>query len=55
MSGRHLSTDERNELTKLLKYFINKLVQVIVQSRLGEKIHTVSSGPKPSEWVCKLI
>ena len=47
-----LSGHDRKDLDKFTKYLIYKCIQVIVQSRLGEKVVTqskpVSSG---SDWV----
>ncbi|XP_045599069.2 autophagy-related protein 13 homolog isoform X5 [Procambarus clarkii] len=53
MSGRHLSSEDRRELARLTKILTQKIVQVVVQSRLGEKALTKSKAPaQGSEWVC---
>lgn len=48
----HVSTQERRELDKYIKFFSAKSVQAIIQSRLGERIHSrckvQSSG---NDWV----
>lgn len=52
MSGRHLSSEDRRELARLTKILSQKIVQVVVQSRLGEKAITKSKTPaQGSEWV----
>lgn len=52
MAAPKLSSHDRKDLDKFTKYLIYKCIQVIVQSRLGEKVRTqskpVSSG---SDWV----
>nr|XP_048284180.1 autophagy-related protein 13 isoform X5 [Myodes glareolus] len=46
-----LSSQDRKDLDKFIKFFALKTVQVIVQSRLGEKICTrSSSSPTGSDW-----
>lgn len=46
-----LSSQERKDLDKFIKFFALKTVQVIVQARLGEKICTrSSSSPTGSDW-----
>ncbi|XP_053644818.1 autophagy-related protein 13 homolog isoform X3 [Cherax quadricarinatus] len=51
MSGRHLSSEDRRELARLTKILTQKIVQVVVQSRLGEKAFTKSKTPaQGSEW-----
>nr|QPZ44556.1 autophagy-related protein 13 [Macrobrachium nipponense] len=51
MSGRHLSSEDRRELARLTKILSQKIVQVVVQSRLGEKAFTKSKTPaQGSEW-----
>ncbi|XP_063611192.1 autophagy-related protein 13-like [Penaeus indicus] len=51
MSGRHLSSEDRRELARLTKILSQKIVQVVVQSRLGEKAITKSKTPaQGSEW-----
>ncbi|XP_071531528.1 autophagy-related protein 13 isoform X2 [Panulirus ornatus] len=51
MSGRHLSSEDRRELARLIKILTQKIVQVVVQSRLGEKAYTKSKTPaQGSEW-----
>lgn len=46
-----LSSQERKDLDKFIKFFALKTVQVIVQARLGEKICTCSSSsPTGSDW-----
>ena len=55
MTSTKLSShgQNRKDLDKFTKYLVYKYVQIIVQSRLGEKVRTfsksVSSG---SDWVC---
>ena len=52
MAAPKLSNHDQKDLDKFTKYLIYKCIQVIVQSRLGEKVRTqskpVSSG---SDWV----
>ncbi|KAK4298998.1 hypothetical protein Pmani_028705 [Petrolisthes manimaculis] len=51
MSGRHLSSEDRRELARLTKILTQKIVQVVVQSRLGEKALTKSKTPaQGSDW-----
>lgn len=49
-----LSAKDKNEIEKFTKFLALKYAQVIVQSRLGEKIHT-PCNPNPrstgSDWV----
>ncbi|XP_069479316.1 autophagy-related protein 13 isoform X5 [Ambystoma mexicanum] len=46
-----LNAQDRKDLDKFIKFFALKTVQVIVQSRLGEKICTrSSSSPTGSDW-----
>ncbi|KAM6068107.1 autophagy-related protein 13 isoform 10-T13 [Theristicus caerulescens] len=46
-----LSSQDRKDLDKFIKFFALKTVQVIVQARLGEKICTQSSSsPTGSDW-----
>ncbi|XP_068506054.1 autophagy-related protein 13 isoform X4 [Syngnathus scovelli] len=46
-----LSTQDKKDLDKFIKFFALKTVQVIVQARLGEKICTRSSpSPTGSDW-----
>ncbi|KAM7110071.1 autophagy-related protein 13 isoform X6 [Mycteria americana] len=46
-----LSSQDRKDLDKFIKFFALKTVQVIVQARLGEKICTLSSSsPTGSDW-----
>uniref|UniRef100_A0A8C1IQA8 Autophagy-related protein 13 n=1 Tax=Cyprinus carpio TaxID=7962 RepID=A0A8C1IQA8_CYPCA len=46
-----LSSQDRKDLDKFIKFFALKTVQVIVQARLGEKISTCSSSsPTGSDW-----
>ncbi|XP_004708397.1 autophagy-related protein 13 isoform X5 [Echinops telfairi] len=46
-----LNSQDRKDLDKFIKFFALKTVQVIVQSRLGEKICTrSSSSPTGSDW-----
>ncbi|XP_054827163.1 autophagy-related protein 13 isoform X7 [Eublepharis macularius] len=46
-----LSSQDRKDLDKFIKFFALKSVQVIVQARLGEKICTrSSSSPTGSDW-----
>ncbi|KAM9835773.1 autophagy-related protein 13 isoform 2-T2 [Aulostomus maculatus] len=46
-----LSPQDKKDLDKFIKFFALKTVQVIVQSRLGEKICTrSSSSPTGSDW-----
>lgn len=55
MAGR-LSEQDRKDLEKFMKFFIFKSLQIIVQSRLGEKLRSkskvTSSG---ADWVRKLL
>lgn len=45
-------TTDKKELEKYLKVFCQKIVQVIVQSRLGEKIQTFGNPRSLSnDWV----
>ncbi|XP_076058145.1 autophagy-related 13 isoform X2 [Oratosquilla oratoria] len=51
MSGKHLSSEDRRELNRMIKILGQKVVQIIVQSRLGEKAHTASKTPQQgSDW-----
>ncbi|XP_050690330.1 autophagy-related protein 13-like [Eriocheir sinensis] len=51
MSGRPLSPEDRRELGRLTKILTQKVVQVVIQSRLGEKAHTRSKSPvQGSDW-----
>uniref|UniRef100_A0A671RSR4 Autophagy-related protein 13 n=1 Tax=Sinocyclocheilus anshuiensis TaxID=1608454 RepID=A0A671RSR4_9TELE len=46
-----LSSQDRKDLDKFIKFFALKTVQIIVQARLGEKISTCSSSsPTGSDW-----
>ncbi|XP_067413753.1 autophagy-related protein 13 isoform X2 [Emydura macquarii macquarii] len=46
-----LSSQDKKDLDKFIKFFALKTVQVIVQARLGEKICTrSSSSPTGSDW-----
>ncbi|KAA0723464.1 Autophagy-related protein 13 [Triplophysa tibetana] len=46
-----LSSQDKKDLDKFIKFFALKTVQVIVQARLGEKISTCSSSsPTGSDW-----
>lgn len=49
-----LSVKDKNEIEKFMKFLALKYAQVIVQSRLGEKIQT-ACNPLPrstgSDWV----
>ncbi|XP_004714362.1 autophagy-related protein 13-like [Echinops telfairi] len=46
-----LNSQDRKDLDKFIKFFALKIVQVIVQARLGEKICTrSSSSPTGSDW-----
>ncbi|XP_036590299.1 autophagy-related protein 13-like [Trichosurus vulpecula] len=46
-----LSSQDRKDLDKFIKFFALKTIQVIVQARLGEKICTrSSSSPTGSDW-----
>lgn len=50
MANRFMS--DKKELEKYLKVFCQKIAQVIVQSRLGEKIQTYSNPKSLSnDWV----
>ena len=46
MSVKSIYSDENKELLHLTKSFISKLVQILVQSRLGSKAHTQYGDPK---------
>ncbi|MPC14504.1 Autophagy-related protein 13 [Portunus trituberculatus] len=49
--SRSLSPEDRRELGRLTKILTQKVVQVVVQSRLGEKAHTRSKSPvQGSDW-----
>lgn len=58
MSLNKLSVKDKNEIEKFTRSLALKFAQVIVQSRLGEKIHT-SCNPLPrstgSDWVSKYL
>ena len=45
---------DKRELEKFIKLFVFKTPQVIVQSRLGEKIQT-SADPQSSNWVGAIV
>ena len=52
LMSRSLSPEDRRELGRLTKILTQKVVQVVVQSRLGEKAHTRSKSPvQGSDWV----
>lgn len=51
LMSRSLSPEDRRELGRLTKILTQKVVQVVVQSRLGEKAHTRSKSPvQGSDW-----
>jgi autophagy-related protein 13 len=52
MSGSKLSHQDRKDLEKFTKFLIYKSLQIIVQSRLGEKITTKSKlSATGADWV----
>lgn len=52
MSGSKLSHQDRKDLEKFTKFLIYKSLQIIVQSRLGEKITTISKlSATGADWV----
>ncbi|XP_064423211.1 autophagy-related protein 13 isoform X3 [Latimeria chalumnae] len=51
MMDTDLSSQDKKDLDKFIKFFALKTVQVVVQARLGEKICTrSSSSPTGSDW-----
>lgn len=55
MSGSKISNQDRKDLEKFTKFLIYKSLQIIVQSRLGEKIVTKSKlNATGADWVSKL-
>jgi hypothetical protein len=51
-TASRLSAQDRKDLEKFTKYLVYKCVQVIVQSRLGEKMQSISSPfSSSSDWV----
>ena len=47
-----LSASDKKDLDKFTKYLVFKCIQVIVQSRLGEKLQTDSKAfSSGSDWV----
>ena len=52
MAAPRLTSHDKKDLDKFTKYLVYKCIQIIVQSRLGERVKTqskpVSSG---SDWV----
>lgn len=56
MATTKLPSQEKKDLDKFMKFFTLKAAQIIVQSRLGEKVHTKcdpdSSG---TVWVSKNV
>lgn len=53
MASPKLNPQEKKDLDKFTKFLALKSAQIIVQSRLGEKVHT-QCKPHSSgiDWVC---
>lgn len=51
MSNNKLSSQDKRDIEKFIKFLALKSAQVIVQSRLGEKIKTQSNPYSSSDWV----
>ena len=56
MAATKLSSQDKKDLEKFTKYLVYKCIQIIVQSRLGEKKKT-SSKPysSGSDWVRTVV
>ena len=53
MAATKLSVQDKKDLEKFTKYLVYKCIQIIVQSRLGERIRTQSKPfSNGSDWVC---
>jgi len=52
MATAKLSMQDKKDLDKFAKYLVYKCIQIIVQSRLGEKVKTRSKAfATGSDWV----
>ena len=52
MASQKPSSHDKKDLEKFTKYLVYKCIQVIVQSRLGEKVKTQSKAHSSgSDWV----
>ena len=48
--------DSAGELERYVKYLYHKMAQVIIQSRQGEKVKTVSNpSPSAQTWFCLTV
>ena len=55
MATVKLSMQDKKDLDKFAKYLVYKCIQIIVQSRLGEKVKTQSKAyATGSDWVSLL-
>jgi len=51
MTGIRLNMQEQKDMERFVKFLTQKMVQVIIQSRLGERINTpCKSHPSTSDW-----
>ena len=51
LASAGLSSQEQKDMERFVKFLSQKMVQVIVQSRLGEKVCTpCKAHPSPSDW-----
>jgi len=51
MTGARLNMQEQKDMERFVKFLTQKMVQVIIQSRLGERIYTpCKSHPSTSDW-----
>jgi len=56
MASPKLQPEEKKDLDKFTKFLALKTAQIIVQSRLGEKVHTACSPTSSgTDWVSILI
>lgn len=51
MMSNKINVQDRRELEKYIKFLALKSTQVIVQSRLGEKIYTECHSSGQNHWV----
>lgn len=47
-----MKPEDKKDLEKFSKFLALKSVQIIVQSRLGEKVSSKSSPRADGDWVC---
>ncbi len=56
MASNKLSAQDKKDMDKFAKYLVYKCIQIIVQSRLGEKVRTKSkSFSSGSDWVSVMV